>query len=135
MKIALQREGTMAKNLEISYLLDFYGDVLTDKQREAMEEYYNADLSLAEIAEGLGITRQGVRDAVKRGEATLVELEEKIGAAGRYRALADQLDQLEHLLRDIRFYATDVRVDGERIAALAGEALSTLQSVRDFENQ
>lgn len=125
----------MAKNLEISYLLDFYGDVLTDKQREAMEEYYNADLSLAEIAEGLGITRQGVRDAVKRGEATLVELEEKIGAAGRYRALADQLDQLEHLLRDIRFYATDVRVDGERIAALSGEALSTLQSVRDFENQ
>lgn len=125
----------MAKNLEISYLLDFYGDVLTNKQREAMEEYYNADLSLAEIAEGLGITRQGVRDAVKRGEATLVELEEKIGAAGRYRALADQLDQLEHLLRDIRFYATDVRVDGERIAALAGEALSTLQSVRDFENQ
>ena len=125
----------MAKNLEISYLLDFYGDVLTDKQREAMEEYYNADLSLAEIAEGLGITRQGVRDAVKRGEATLVELEEKIGAAGRYRALADQLDQLEHLLWDIRFYATDVRVDGERIAALAGEALSTLQSVRDFENQ
>ena len=125
----------MAKNLEISYLLDFYGDVLTDKQREAMEEYYNADLSLAEIAEGLGITRQGVRDAVKRGEATLVELEEKIGAAGRYRALADQLDQLEHLLRDIRFYATDVRVDGERIAALAGEALSPLQSVRDFENQ
>ena len=125
----------MAKNLEISYLLDFYGDVLTDKQREAMEEYYNADLSLAEIAEGLGITRQGVRDTVKRGEATLVELEEKIGAAGRYRALADQLDQLEHLLRDIRFYATDVRVDGERIAALAGEALSTLQSVRDFENQ
>ena len=125
----------MAKNLEIYYLLDFYGDVLTDKQREAMEEYYNADLSLAEIAEGLGITRQGVRDAVKRGEATLVELEEKIGAAGRYRALADQLDQLEHLLRDIRFYATDVRVDGERIAALAGEALSTLQSVRDFENQ
>lgn len=125
----------MAKNLEISYLLDFYGDVLTDKQREAMEEYYNADLSLAEIAEGLGITRQGVRDAVKRGEATLVELEEKIGAVGRYRALADQLDQLEHLLRDIRFYATDVRVDGERIAALAGEALSTLQSVRDFENQ
>lgn len=125
----------MAKNLEISYLLDFYGDVLTEKQREAMEEYYNADLSLAEIAEGLGITRQGVRDAVKRGEATLVELEEKIGAAGRYRALADQLDQLEHLLRDIRFYATDVRVDGERIAALAGEALSALQSVRDFENQ
>ena len=125
----------MAKNLEISYLLDFYGDVLTDKQREAMEEYYNADLSLAEIAEGLGITRQGVRDAVKRGEATLVEREEKIGAAGRYRALADQLDQLEHLLRDIRFYATDVGVAGERIAALAGEALSTLQSVRDFENQ
>ncbi len=49
----------MAKNLEISYLLDFYGDVLTDKQRDVMEQYYNDDLSLAEIAENFGITRQG----------------------------------------------------------------------------
>lgn len=69
----------MSKNLEISYLLDFYGEVLTEKQRDVMYQYYNEDLSLAEIAENFGITRQGVRDAIKRGEATLITLEEKGG--------------------------------------------------------
>ena len=47
----------MAKNLEISFLLDFYGDMLTDKQRDVVELYYNEDLSLAEIAEQLGVSR------------------------------------------------------------------------------
>ena len=56
----------MAKNLEISFLLDFYGDMLTDKQRDVVELYYNEDLSLAEIAAHSGITRQGVRDSIKR---------------------------------------------------------------------
>ena len=58
----------MAKNLEISFLLDFYGDMLTDKQRDVVELYYNEDLSLAEIAAHSGITRQGVRDSIKRAE-------------------------------------------------------------------
>ena len=66
----------MAKNLAMSYLLDFYGEVLTEKQRDMMVQYYNDDLSLAEIADNFGITRQGVRDAIKRGEAVMQELEE-----------------------------------------------------------
>ena len=61
----------MAKNLEISFLLDFYGDMLTDKQRDVVELYYNEDLSLAEIAAHSGITRQGVRDSIKRAEGQL----------------------------------------------------------------
>ena len=52
----------MAKNLEISFLLDFYGSMLTEKQRIMIEYYYNDDLSLAEIADNEGITRQGVRN-------------------------------------------------------------------------
>ena len=56
----------MAKNLEISFLLDFYGSMLTEKQRIMIEYYYNDDLSLAEIADNEGITRQGVRDSIKR---------------------------------------------------------------------
>ena len=66
----------MPKNLYISALLDVYGAVLNEKQRELCEYYYNDDLSLAEIAENVGITRQGVRDLIKRAEQTLVSLEE-----------------------------------------------------------
>ena len=64
----------MSKNLAISDLLDLYGPMLTDKQRDVIELYYNQDLSLAEIAEHEQITRQGVRDNIKRGEAFLLEM-------------------------------------------------------------
>ncbi|MBQ7860473.1 MAG: YlxM family DNA-binding protein [Faecalibacterium sp.] len=93
----------MAKNLEISYLLDFYGEVLTQKQREVMEQYYNDDLSLSEIGENFGITRQGVRDAIKHGEATLLELEEKVGFAARYRKMQARLAEMEQVLRKAKF--------------------------------
>ena len=93
----------MAKKWEISYLLDFYGDVLTEKQRDVMVQYYNDDYSLAEIAENFGITRQGVRDAIKRGEATLLELEERIGLAARSRVLREGISRLEELAREVRF--------------------------------
>ena len=66
------------KDLGFSILLDYYGMVLTEKQRNILTEYYNDDLSLAEIAENYGITRQGVRDAIKHGEATLMEMEEEL---------------------------------------------------------
>ena len=93
----------VAKNLEISFLLDFYGDVLTERQREVMEQYYNDDLSLVEIADNFGITRQGVRDSIKRGEGIILDLEQKVGFAARYRAVQQGVAQLESLARSIRF--------------------------------
>ena len=81
----------MAKNLEISFLLDFYGEMLTEKQREVIEFYYNDDLSLAEIADNAGITRQGVRDSIKRAEAQLLEMEERLGLAKRFRKVQEEL--------------------------------------------
>ncbi len=74
----------MAKNLDMIMLLDFYGDMLTQKQRDFISYYYNDDLSLAEIAENAGITRQGVRDAIKRAESLLVEMEERVGFVARF---------------------------------------------------
>ena len=59
------------KNLTMGYLLDFYGDLLAERRRELMSLYYNEDYSLAEIAAEVGISRQGVRDAIKRGEEEL----------------------------------------------------------------
>ena len=86
----------------MTMLFDFYGELLTDRQKEFFDLYYNEDLSLAEIAENFGITRQGVRDAIKHGEATLTDLEEKLGNARRHQAMREDLDRLTQLVMEIR---------------------------------
>ncbi len=68
----------MEKNVEISILNQLYGKLLTKKQSEIIEDYYNQDLSLSEIAENNQITRQAVRDILKKGEKKLFEYEEKL---------------------------------------------------------
>lgn len=91
----------MAKNLEISLLLDFYGDMLTDKQRNVVELYYNEDLSLSEIAAHSQITRQGVRDSIKRAESVLLDLEDRLGLAKRFREIQSGLETIVRNARDI----------------------------------
>ena len=83
----------MAKDLQISFLLDFYGDMLTEKQREMITLYYNDDLSLAEIAEDQGITRQGVRDAIKRAEQQRTDMEACLGLARRFGEMREGLSK------------------------------------------
>ena len=84
----------MAKDLGITILLDFYGDMLTEKQRDFLGYYYNDDLSLSEIAENEGITRQGVRDSIKRAEAQLFDMEERLGLARRFHEMRRGLDEI-----------------------------------------
>ena len=72
------------KNLEIGYLLDFYGEILPERRRDIMDLYYNDDLSLSEIAEQMGITRQAVRDSIKKTEQELFFYEEKLGLRRRF---------------------------------------------------
>lgn len=86
----------------MALLFDFYGDMLTDRQKEFYDLYYNEDLSLAEIAENYGITRQGVRDVIVRGEAILTELEEKTGIIKRFHKMQDQFAQLQTHLDGIK---------------------------------
>ena len=68
----------MDKKVEVSMLCDLYGKLLTEKQFEFINDYYNNDLSLSEIAENNNITRQAVRDIIKKGERKLFEYEEKL---------------------------------------------------------
>lgn len=68
----------MDKNIEVSMLCQIYGPLLTEKQLQILEDYYNLDLSLSEIAENNGITRQAVRDIIKKGETKLFNYEEKL---------------------------------------------------------
>lgn len=81
----------MPKDLRISILLDFYGEILTGTQRETVDAYYNQDMSLSEIAGDRGISRQGVRDAIKRAEQLLIEMEEKLGLAKRFQEVQGAL--------------------------------------------
>ncbi|MBC8546532.1 DNA-binding protein [Clostridiaceae bacterium NSJ-31] len=101
------------KNLEISLLLDFYGDILTEKQKDAIDLYYNEDLSLAEIADHEGITRQGVRDSIKRGEAVLLEMEERLGLARKLRGLQEGISQIVQCAKDIEFYNREYHYSGQ----------------------
>ena len=78
----------------MAMLFDFYGDVLTDRQKEFYDLYYNEDLSLGEIAENYNISRQGVRDVIVRAEATLTELEDKTGLIKRFHTMHGQLEQV-----------------------------------------
>ena len=82
------------KNLKQVCLLDFYGNVLSDRKQEALSMYYNDDMSLAEIAEEMGISRQGVRDLIKKGEEELEMLEEKLGVVKRFDELSKHLERL-----------------------------------------
>ncbi|WP_130871139.1 YlxM family DNA-binding protein [Intestinimonas massiliensis (ex Afouda et al. 2020)] len=79
----------------MALLYDFYGDMLTDRQKEFYDLYYNEDLSLAEIAENYGITRQGVRDVIVRAEAVLTELEDKTGIIKRFHQMQGQFNQIQ----------------------------------------
>lgn len=94
----------MGKDLEVTLLTDFYGDMLTETQRKFLNYYYNEDLSLSEIAENEGITRQGVRDAIKRAEAQLYEMEKKLGFAARSRQVSKALDVISDCADEINEY-------------------------------
>ena len=85
----------------MALLYDFYGDMLTDRQKEFYDLYYNEDLSLAEIAENYNITRQGVRDVIVRAEGILEELEEKTGIIRRFKKMQSQLEEIEKYTDEI----------------------------------
>ncbi len=121
----------MLKNLEISNLLDFYGDVLSPKQRDIMEQYYNDDLSLAEISENFGITRQGVRDAIKRAEGILLELEEKVGVVRQYGAVRQSIPRLQQLAQKIQLCNQAAAIPSQEIEQGCQAMLKILQSISE----
>ena len=94
-------EVTMDKVFEISLLLDFYGQLLTDRQYEIMDLHYNNDFTLTEIAEQLGISRQGVYDNEKRGRALLNEYESKLGLLSKFCHQKEKAEIVQKYLKNI----------------------------------
>lgn len=91
----------MEKNVQIGILLDIYGKLLTEKQRKFLEDYYNNDLSLSEIAENENITRQAVRDNLKKGENNLFEYEEKLEIMKKNRVKEETIKEIQNEISKI----------------------------------
>lgn len=108
-----ERGIIVAKNLDVVLLADFYGEMLTENQRKFIEYYYSDDLSLSEIAQNEGITRQGVRDAVKRAETQLYDMEKKLGFAERTRKIGEALEIVMENVEQINNYNMNISLSRE----------------------
>lgn len=106
----------MEKNIEISLLFDFYKPLLTEPRQQAVELYFNDDLSLGEIARQMNISRQGVRDLVKRSEQQLYEFEAELGLFKRFQVVEKGLEEIYGKAEKISEIT-----DNTQIKAAAGE--------------
>lgn len=91
----------MAERIELNYLLDFYGPLLTSHRQEVLRLYCEEDLSLQEIADQLAITRQGVFDALNKARRQLNDYEDKLGLVRRYRAQTQAAEECLRVLADM----------------------------------
>lgn len=111
----------------MSMLFDFYGELLTDKQKELFDLYYNEDLSLSEIAEQAEISRQGVRDAIVRAETILRETEDRLRLVRRYGGVEARVRKIA----DAAAYINQVnaRIKSYEIASSVNEILTLTQEL------
>ncbi len=120
----------MGKDLSVAMLFDFYGDLLTEKQAEALDLYYNQDLSLAEIASPLGISRQGVRDAIKRGEKQLLAYEETLGLARRFKDVKGDVVEISQMVSQLQRYI-DTYIHSDKLSGAVAQIEKKLSSITD----
>ena len=100
----------MEKNVKVSMLCQIYGKMLTEKQYQVINDYYNNDLSLSEIAENNNITRQAVRDIIKKGENKLFEFEEKLGIMKKRMLQEEKIADILSELTKIQTRFTDEQI-------------------------
>ena len=106
-----ERVDEVGRKIELAWLTAFYGGLLTDKQRQVLTLHCEEDLSLAEIAQEAGVSRQGVHDMLTRAAQRLFDMEEKLGMAARFQRMADGLEQCRTLLRNKRYDEAEGVID------------------------
>ena len=114
----------------MTMLFDFYGEVLTPRQKEFFDLYYNEDLSLAEIAENYGISRQGVRDVIVRAEAIMTDLEDKTGLMKRFMLMQQQVQAILDAAEKIQT-VNYRQYDNPELARLADEITRSAQALTE----
>lgn len=116
---------------ELVVLFDLYGAVLTDKQRELFDLYHNEDLSLSEIAENEGISRQGVRDTLIRAENQLLDLERRLGLHRRFGGVEAALSAIGEAARDIK----ELNAKSLYSVALDDKARFIIETIRNLSGE
>lgn len=111
--------------LEMTLLLDYYGDMLTERQRECFDMRFNQDMSLGEIGETLGVSRQAVCDNLTRSEAILRKMEENIGCVRRGEQARKHMKTIEAAAAMLQ------RHEDKQVAALADEILNALSCLEE----
>ena len=114
----------------MTMLFDFYGEVLTPRQKEFFDLYYNEDLSRAEIAENYGISRQGVRDVIVRAEAIMTDLEDKTGLMKRFMLMQQQVQAILDAAEKIQT-VNYRQYDNPELARLANEITRSAQALKE----
>ena len=114
----------------MTMLFDFYGEVLTPRQKEFFDLYYNEDLSLSEIAENYGISRQGVRDVIVRAEAIMTDLEDKTGLMKRFMLMQQQVQAILDAAEKIQT-VNYRQYDNPELARLADEITRSAQALKE----
>lgn len=126
--------GIMEKNVKVALLFDFYRNMLTSRQAESIDLYYNEDLSLAEISEHMGITRQGVRDNIKRAENTLFDTEDRLGLAARFLKIKSDLLKIDDIIRDIEA-SPNVKSLSDDIKRKINDILIIIHDINNIETE
>lgn len=124
----------MDKNVEVGFLYGFYKNMLTAKQSECVDLYYNEDFSLSEISEHLGITRQGVRDNIKRAEHTLFETEARLGLMQRFLSIKNTLTEIDDLIREIEA-SPNVRSLSDDVKRKINKILLLIEEINEQETE
>ena len=114
----------------MTMLYDFYGELLTDRQKEFFDLYYNEDLSLAEIAENSGISRQGVRDVIVRAEGIMQEIEDKTGLIRRFMQMQGNLNAIQQAAEELKTINYRQYVD-PRVEVLTDTILRATSALRE----
>ena len=120
---------------KISLLYDFYGGLLTEKQRQVMELYHEENLSLAEIAEEFGISRQGVHDTLKKAEHLLTEYEDKLGLVAKLMKSRHAIAEIDRIIDGITDSLTASVEDKGEDKSEYKEAVAKLQEVKGIINK
>ena len=120
------------QTFRMTMLFDFYGELLTERQKEFYELYYDEDLSLSEIAENYGISRQGVRDVIVRAEAYMTEIEDKTGLVKRFMQRTPHLERIEAAADELR-RLNDRRYEDSRIAELVTVIEQETAALKEYE--